>query len=458
MIDLLQHLSPVEAFNIFVFIAFTLAYGYQLFYVAVVMLKDPPCHEAKRFHRFAVIIPARNEATVIANLLQSIKAQNYPQDLIDVYVVADNCTDATAEVARSEGATVFERENRTLVGKGYALDYAYQLIKQGVHGDDAASCELGEAYEAYFVFDADNVLDSGYFKAMNATYDAGALVSTCYRNSKNYSTNWITAGYATWFLRESKFLNQARLTLGTSCAVSGTGFYVAADLLDKAGGWKWHLLTEDIEFSVASVIEGVRISYCPDAVVYDEQPVSFHDSWNQRFRWSKGFYQVIGSYAGALLRGVAVNPRGRRFACYDMFMTIAPALLLTLLSVFVNMSVIALGVFEVITAGQAVRYAALSIAFCLGMYLGTMAFFGIITTISEWRNIRASAWRKVWGAVTFPFFMITYVPIALAALVGKAEWKPIRHTVTVHVPDFVNTSEAKEPDEVRSAAPKRAQT
>ena len=86
------------------------------------------------------------------------------------------------------------------------------------------------------MFDADNVLDVNYFREMNKTFDNGAKASTSYRNSKNYDSNWISAGYAVWFLREAKFLNQARLTLNTSCAVSGTGFFIAADIIEKNGG------------------------------------------------------------------------------------------------------------------------------------------------------------------------------------------------------------------------------
>ena len=434
--DLLLVPSAIEAFNLLVFLAFSLAYGYQLFYVAVVLLRKPPRHAAACSHRFAVMIPARNEGAVVADLLRSIKMQDYPAHLIDVFVIADNCTDDTADVARREGAVVFERTNDVLVGKGYALDWGYQLIREGY---------AHKGYEAYFVFDADNVLDAGYFRAMNDTFDGGAKVSTSYRNSKNYATNWISAGYATWFLRESKYLNQARLTLGTSCAVSGTGFYVAADLLERSGGWKWHLLTEDIEFSVASVIDGERIAYCPEAVLYDEQPVTFRDSWNQRFRWAKDFYQVLGAYVGGLVRGMVRNPKGRRFACYDMLMTIAPAMLLTVLTVFVNLGVFVLGITGVLSVGEMAGYSLASIGFCLLMYVTTMGFFGILTTVSEWGRIRASAPRKLWGMCTFPLFMITYVPIALAALVGKAEWKPIRHTISVSAADFAGVVTEKPP-------------
>ena len=430
LFDLLQSFTAVEILNTTVFLAFTLCYGYQLVYVVVVWLKKPPKREARAFHRFAVLVPARNESAVIADLLHSIRLQDYPAELVDTFVVADNCSDDTAEVARRNGAIVLERFNEALVGKGYALDYGYQAI-----------CEnyADRGYEAFLVLDADNVLDAGYLRAMNASLDNGELVATSYRNSKNYATNWITAGYATWFLRESRFLNQARLALGTSCAVSGTGFFVAAEVLERSGGWDWHLLTEDIEFSAASIASGLRISYCPDAVLYDEQPETFRDSWNQRFRWAKGFYQVLGSYAVPLARGLAANPPGMRFACYDMLMTVAPAMLLTVFVVAVNFLVAALGLLGVVSAREAVEAALFAVGFALGLYLLSMFLFGVLSTVSEWRNIRAGALRKLWGMLTFPLFMATYIPIALAALVGKAEWKPIRHSVTVSVSEFAAT-------------------
>ena len=240
----------MDIFNFCVFLAFTICYTYQLYYVFVVLTRKPKQLVAKKNHKFAAVISARNESAVIGQLIHSIKVQNYPSELIDVFVIADNCTDNTAEVAREAGAIVFPRFNTEQVGKGYALDYGFNVIR---------SQYADRGYEAYFVFDADNVLDVNYFREMNKTFDNGAVASTSYRNSKNYDSNWISAGYAVWFLREAKFLNQARLTLNTSCAVSGTGFFVSAKIIERNGGWKWHLLTEDIEFSAASIIDGVRL-------------------------------------------------------------------------------------------------------------------------------------------------------------------------------------------------------
>ena len=422
-----SQISFVDIFNFCVFITFTICYTYQLYYVLVVLSRKPKQLVAKKNHRYAVVVSARNESAVIGDLIHSIKVQNYPTELIDVFVIADNCTDNTADVAREAGAIVFKRFNTEQVGKGYALDYGFKIIR---------SQYADRGYEAYFVFDADNVLDVNYFREMNKTFDNGAKASTSYRNSKNYDSNWISAGYAVWFLREAKFLNQARLTLNTSCAVSGTGFFIAADIIEKNDGWRWHLLTEDIEFSANSILEGIRIAYTPTAVLYDEQPVTFRDSWNQRFRWAKGFYQVFWHYGARLAKGVFTNPKGFRFACYDMLMTIAPGMLLTIVSVVFNAIIIVLAATGAMSTGVMIASSISSIFFCLFNYVMFMFLFGVLTTFVEWDSIHAPTRKKVLYMFTFPFFMLTYVPIALVALVKKCQWKPIKHSISVDVEEF----------------------
>ena len=416
-----SQISFVDIFNFCVFLTFTICYTYQLYYVFVVLTRKPKELTAKKNHKFAAVISARNESAVIGDLIHSIKVQNYPAELIDVFVIADNCTDDTARVAREAGAIVFPRSNDKEVGKGYALDYGFQCIRERY---------ADKGYEAYFVFDADNVLDVNYFREMNKTFDNGAKASTSYRNSKNYDSNWISAGYAVWFLREAKFLNQARLTLNTSCAVSGTGFFIAADIIEKNGGWKWHLLTEDIEFSANSILEGTRISYTPTAILYDEQPTTFRQSWDQRLRWSKGFYQVDREYTLPLLKGCF--RRGRLgTSCYDMFVTVAPGMLLTLLMILFNGVILAACLTQ--PAYLATRIIHETVGFMgsavWNFYVGLL-FYGLITVLSEWRHIDAAPVQKLGYVLTFPIFMFTYIPISIAALVQKVEWKPIYHTAT----------------------------
>ncbi len=407
-------MKAIIFFNCVISVIFTLCYAYQFFYIFVGLLKKPKKFSAKKQHRFAVVVSARNESSVIGNLISSIRNQNYPQELLDIFIIADNCTDNTAEIARSAGAIVYERFNKEQVGKGYALDWMFNIIE---------SEYADRNYEGYIIFDADNVLDPNYIAEMNKVFDNGYRIITSYRNSKNYDTNWITAGYSLWFLREAKYLNNARMQLGTSCAISGTGFLVSADVIRENNGWIHHLLTEDIEFTTDSIIHGEKIGYCADAILYDEQPTKFNQSYTQRLRWAKGFYQVFRNYGAKLVKGVFKGS----FSCFDMLMTIMPAMLLTLISIAINIIAIPIGIIN--HSNELMTLVSILVKTVANFY-GMFFLLGLITTITEADQIHCSKPKRVLYLFTFPLFMLTYVPIAIVALFRKIEWKPINHSVS----------------------------
>ena len=211
-------METLSTINFLMAAVFAACYCYQVVFAVARLLKKRRRFTAQKLCRYAVLIAARNESAVIAQLLESIRGQNYPQDLVHIYVVADNCTDNTAQIAAACGARVFQRQNKLQVGKGFALRFLLQKIQEEYPQ---------ERYDGYFVFDADNLLDPRYITEMNKVFSSGNRVVTSYRNTKNYGDNWITAGYGLWFLRESEYLNRPRDYLGTSCAVSGTGFLFA---------------------------------------------------------------------------------------------------------------------------------------------------------------------------------------------------------------------------------------
>ena len=369
---------------------FFVCYLYQFLYIpAALALKDKP-HAPRKLHRFAILICARNEQTVIADLLRSIRSQTYPQTLLEVFVMADNCTD------RPNG------------------------------------------FDGYFVFDADNVLAPDYIEQMNATFSDGYRIVTSYRNSKNYGDNWISAGYALWFLRESQYLNRARMRLGTSCAVSGTGFLFSQSVLDETGGWPFHLLTEDIEFSVHHILRGETIGYCEAAELFDEQPTDFRQSWRQRMRWSKGYLQVFQARGKELLRAAL----DADFAAFDMSMAIMPAFVLSVAGMLVELAMIVVGLAQ----GGSAMAALLALGRMFGSMYLTLLVLGGITTVTEWRHIHATAEKKLFYLLTFPLFMFTYLPISIAALFARVEWKPITHCVPASVLE-------RETDALRRAVP-----
>ena len=408
----LQHVNRVLG------ILFMVCYFYQFLYIPVALAirrkKNPP---AKKLHRYAVLISARNEEAVIGQLLDSIARQDYPADLVTTFVVADNCTDSTAQVARNAGAVVFERFNKLRVGKGYALDFLLDQIKEQYGA---------EWFDGYFVFDADNLLQRDYVTRMNEVFDQGCAIVTSYRNSKNYGDNWISAGYALWFLRDAAFLNAPRAQLGISCVVAGTGFLFSGEIMRRCGGWPFHTLTEDTEFTVHSIIQGERIGYCGEAEIFDEQPTRFSQSWRQRLRWSKGYMQVLLKDGRRLFAGLL----GKNFlSCFDMIMSILPAMVLTLVSVLVSLLVTVL---QLITGQDILPLIGTSLVSFIPAYF-LLLLVGTITTITQWKRIRTTAVKKVLYTFTFPLFMLTYIPICVAAVFSKVEWKPIEHKVAVSI-------------------------
>lgn len=414
--------------NISIAIFMTIAYGYQIFYIVVGLfrkLKETVANNKEvkvPYHRFAAICSARNEEGVIGQLISSLKNQDYPSDMLDIYIIADNCSDDTAKVALSLGAKVVERYDEKRKGKGYALDYFFKKLKK-----EYASIP----YDGYFVFDADNIVDQNFVKEMNKTYSLkGYEAMTSYRNSKNYGQNWISQGYSVWFLTEARFINYPREFLGTSCAISGTGFFVAQSLIAKNGGWPYHLLTEDIEFSVNCAINGTKIGYCDKAVVYDEQPTQILQAWYQRLRWSKGFYQINLRYTTRLLKGISDKKQSfiKRFSCYDLLMTTAPSMLLTIFSIIFNLIMFALCMNDkTLMARRVTSIASEYIVFAfINTYL-MMLLRGGLTILTEWHNIKATTKQKIVSAFTFPFYMLANIPVAIVALFGKVEWKPIQH-------------------------------
>lgn len=380
--------------------------AYQLGYTLLSLVKTPRWKPGAGTNRYAVLICARNEAAVLPKLLESLRAQDYP-GVLDLYVAADNCTDDTARLARKGGATVFERHDLVHVGKGYALNFLlHRIWAEGKH------------YDGYLLFDADNLARPDFVRWLDGVFGPECPVVAGYRNTKNYR-GWVAAGQGLCFIREVRFLNCPRTLLGFSGNVTGTGFLVSEEILRTAGGWPWHCLCEDLEFSTVQMIAGRRIAYCPQAEYFDEQPATLSQSVRQRLRWCKGFLQVMASRGAGLGRAAL---RGS-WSCADLLISrIAPVLF----------NLLALGFAAVgaaLAGGPVLVLAALGRILACG-YL-SMLVMAALTTCTEWKRIQAPAVWKLAGIFTFPLYMATYLPIALVACVRRVEWTPVAHTRAV---------------------------
>lgn len=412
---------------------------YQVVYAVIgFFCKAKKYPEAKTMHSYGIVIAARNERLVIGNLLDSIAAQNYDMSLVRVFVVADNCTDDTAEICRAKGAIVYERNDPTRARKGYAMEYLFSFIERdyGV-----------ESLEGYLVFDADNLLHPDYLKEINKAFDTGVDAAVGYRNTKNFSTNLISAGYGIHFCRSSALMHRPRALLNVPTHIAGTGYVLRSHLLRD--GWHFTSLTEDTEFTLTSVADGLHIAFCEEAEFFDEQPYSMGVMVRQRLRWSKGRLFCFLSCAWGLLRGCFVKPRGGkvgRFGCYDMFFYAFPKGLFSAL-VSLIYAVASVAVFGFSTEPQALADGALGLARSLLIsYLG-FVLIGAVTVIRERKHIHCSTLRLIWYTVAFPWFDLLGLPIAIASLFMRVKWKPIRHDKAVRIDELAPVSRSEKDEE-----------
>lgn len=411
----------LNAFNFIIGLIFTVCYLYQYVYMIIACVKKPHRFpKTEQHHRYAILISARNESRVIGQLIDSIRAQDYPAELLHTIVVADNCTDNTAEIAREHGATVYERNDEAHIGKGYALRFLLDRLKE----------EKGDRYyDGFFVIDADNLLRKDYVTEMNKAFSQGHRIVTSYRNSKNYGDSWISSGYSLWFLREVRHLNSVRFLLGTSCVVAGTGFLISSEIIREQGGWIHFLMTEDTELTADLMLKGEKIAYCHDAVFYDEQPVSLSQSWRQRLRWAKGYLQILRRYGGKMLKAIL---RGN-FSCFDLIMSLSPAYIISLVTITVNLAAAAVAAF--ISPARIVPIL-LGLLTTAGVAYALFFVASLSVVLLEWKRIQASAFQKILSVFTTPLFIATYIPISAQALFSKVEWKPIDHSVQITIDEL----------------------
>ena len=392
---------------------------------SLVKLKEKPLKVNKE-HRFMAIIPAHNEEAVIGNLIESLKNQNYNKELYDIYVIADNCTDNTARVARELGAIVYERFDETKKTKGYALDW---FLQQKINED--------APYDALCVFDADNIVDKNFIKAMNKKLCQGEDVVQGYRDIKNPTDNWITSGYALFYWTNHRFYHLARYNLGLSPMLNGTGFMVNFNIIKENNGWKTLTLTEDIEFSLQRILKGKRLGWATDAIVYDEQPTGFKQSWSQRSRWTVGHMQCIKEYTGKLFEAAKDK---KSMVTIDGLLYIVgstPMFILTILLLLSNFLLYAVdGMTQAELISNLLRY--LVQTFVLPS--ATAAFVMYL----DGKPIKP----MIKGFFTYPLFMGSWIIINIKCLFKReTTWEKITHNRSIKIDD-VEQKETVETEKV----------
>ncbi len=444
--------------------------------------------KAKKNHKYAICIAARNEEKVIGNLLESINMQKYPKELITTFVIADNCTDHTKEVAEKNGAIVYERFDEIHKTKGFALQYLFKNIEKD-YGT--------KSFEGYFIFDADNLLKEDYIEKMNNAFDSGCKIITSYRNSKNFDENVIASTYALHWLRSIRFNHRGRSVMRLATNIQGTGFLFANEIVSH--GWNYTSLTEDRALTADAVAQGYQITYQNEAMFYDEQPVSLKIALRQRLRWSKGHLQAfvetgpflfINIFFGKLFvrtkwvkeekkkekltvkrffLGLVESIR-HRIASFDTLAQVTPVAFISFIkwviislilyaiysyyhgivgvNLFMGNNIISKVLRSIINIdlnlepGTKAMFVGLllsiwfRIIYRLGVYLSTMlmALYVFIFENKKIKKIKLS--KKILFIITFPIFDMIGRITTFIAVFKKVKWDPIPHESTITINDI----------------------
>ena len=457
---------------------FSILVYYKIVYFFVGMFWTRKFKKTTNYHKYGIVIAARNEEKVIGNLIDSIKKQDYPSDLITIFVVADNCTDKTAQIARKKGCICYERFDENYKTKGYALNYLFEKIEKDYKI---------QSFEGFFVFDADNLLKSDYISRMNDAFESGEKIITSYRHSKNFDENWISSTYAIHWLRSIRTGHRARSVFHLATNIQGTGFLIASEIVEN--GWHWTSLTEDRALTVESVANGYEITYQDAAIFYDEQPTNLKIALRQRLRWSKGHLLAFVETSPRLVRNIIFGKKYTkykktynklslniidsiryRFASFDILMLSIPFSVINLLrwlivSVFLYSSfsyIYGINNFNLFNGSTFLaKFLKIFYDININMPPGIKALYmGLILSIwshifyriaSYFENIfeavyvfiierkrikKMSLSKKILYCFTWPIFDIIGRWTTYVAVFKKIEWKEIPHNSNITIDDL----------------------
>lgn len=372
---------------------------------------------------FALIVAAHNEEVVIGDIVESLKRLDYPKQLYDIFVIADNCTDKTALVSREKGAIVYERMNKDKRGKGYALEWMFDKI-----------FSMDKKYDVVAIFDADNLAHKSFLKEMNKKLCEGYKVVQGYLDSKNPEDTWVTGSYSIAFWTCNRMFQLARNNVGLSSQLGGTGFCIDTEIL-KQLGWGATCLTEDLEFTCKLVLNGHKVGWAHDAIIYDEKPLTLSQSWWQRKRWMQGFADVSSRYFFKLCKRSILKCSFTALDC--ALYSIQPIVTILIgISAITGLIQYCMKASNLIanfnTVVYSVNFNLLTITAIIFSIL-QFIYTPIILILEKKLNLKI-----FWYYIIYPFYSITWFPISVQGIIdkNKKEWSHTVHTRSVKINDL----------------------
>lgn len=394
-----------------------------LSFFGIIKFKENKDYE--KVKKFAVLVAAHNEKNVIRDAVNSLNILDYPKEKYDVYVIADNCDDNTAEIARKAGAIVYERREPKLRGKGYALEWMFDKL-----------FKMNKTYDAVVIFDADNLVSGNFLTEMNNKLCEGFKVVQGFLDSKNPKDTWITGCYSISFWSSNRMFQLSRSNLKLSNQLGGTGFAIDTEILKKMG-WGATCLTEDLEFTCKLVLNGYNVGWAHDARVYDEKPLTLKQSWNQRKRWMQGFADVYSRYFFKLLRKGFKEFNFKAIDC--AIYSIQPVVLILFsLSALIGYASSIGNTYKVLThlsmyiSQFKMQFHLINIALALVVILQYI-YTPFLLILDKRLNLKIFIYYLI-----YPFFALTWLPICIQGIMHKndKEWNHTKHTRSIDISDI----------------------
>jgi 1,2-diacylglycerol 3-beta-glucosyltransferase len=247
--------------------------------VAYFAVREPKRIESKRFRRFAILVPAHNEELLISRLCESLLTINYPRDLYEIFVIADNCNDKTAEICKVQPVNVLLRNDPSRIGKGFALNWALERIPLG-------------KFDAVLMVDADNIIDPFILDELNQSINRGEHVIQCNNSVENRSDSWFTQLLFVSRTISNLLYHHSKYKLGLSSYLMGNGICFSTELLSSKG-WTAFTVGEDWEYYAQLIEDRIKIGFGVKAKVYHQESRSLEQATSQRLRWSSGRFNVL---------------------------------------------------------------------------------------------------------------------------------------------------------------------
>ncbi|QDX93313.1 hypothetical protein C2W64_02930 [Brevibacillus laterosporus] len=401
------------------FIGFTTTMGLVSIYQTAISVgggillhkKKPVTHNPEK--TFAVLIAAHNESAVVAPLIENLKKMDYPREMYDIFVICDNCTDNTAEIARKHGAYACERFDTSKRGKGYGIEWMLENL-----------WSREKQYDAVVMFDADNLVEKNFLTVMNDRLCKGQQVIQGYLDSKNPFDSWITLSYACTYWFTNRMWQLARHNLGLPNTLGGTGLCIESKLL-KEMGWGATSLTEDLEFATRCIERGIYPCWAHDTKVFDEKPIDLKSSMKQRLRWMQGHYDVAGRYIGSVMKnGLKARRLGMLDAAFYLFQPMY-VLIVTFMSILFLARLLSFSTF-LPTTGFLPDWI---------IYATTGIFYLLPVLALYLEKVPLKAYL---GLILLPIFFLTWLPIFIYAFFTKnnQEWSHTAHTRAIQIEEM----------------------